>query len=638
VLDEPTGRRTAIAASLDDALSLVAARPVAGVVILSDGRSIDEISEGLRERLKRVDVFGVALGSPVPLPDLSLARAEAPRAAFVNDTVPVRIDLERLGVASPPASTIRVIDTATGLSLGEQRIEPADLAGGDAPLPLTITIRPTQPGAARWRVVVEPEEPDLIAANNSAPIEIELVDRPLRVLYFDGYPRWEQRFIKNLLLREPSIRGTAMILSPDRRYAQDGDEPLTSLPRTLEDWEPFDVVILGDFRADLLSKEQAETLKRHVATRGAGILWVAGPGSLPRTWASSPLADLLPMPISTAQGGAEVAEIAEGVTLWRTPLAERLGVLELGDPDESGLSPWPMAVSDPRTGWSILRWAQALTPDRLKATAEVLALGVPESAWPVAGTQPLESPATSTLERGIPLVMSMRYGAGRVIYVGTDEVWRWRYGRGEALTERFWIPFIRALGRDRLARTGQSAILEITPRQARVDQPVRLVVRLLDQALVDRRAESIALRVRRMGPAGGSTDAGVVRLSPEPGADARSAYAATWLATEPGRYRVEADDALLPGLVGEIVISHPDDELRRLETDHALLASLSEPNAGRALPAAGLGPALADLPSRARTVEGEPDIETLWDKPLALALLLGLLAVEWIGRRLIKLS
>lgn len=641
LLDEPTGRRTALAAALTDTLALVASRPVAGIVVLSDGRSVDQLTDALRERLKRVDVFGVALGSPVPLPDLAVARVEAPRAAFVNDTVPVRIDVERLGQADPPPSTLRVIDRATGLVLGEQRVEPADLAGaGEQPLSVTLTIRPTQPGDAAWDVVIEPDTPDLIARNNRQPLEIELVDRPLRVLYFDGYPRWEQRYIKNLLLREPSIRGTAMILSPDRRYAQDGDVALTALPRTPEDWATFDVVVLGDFRSDLLSQEQASALKQHVATRGAGVLWIAGPGATPKTWASSPLADLLPMAIAPGQGGADMPESSVGITLWRTPLAERLGVLELGDADaQTGLSPWPMAVSDPRSGWSILRWSQLLAPDRLKATAEVLALGVPESAWPIAGDAPLDPPGTLTLDAATPIVTSMRFGAGRVIYVATDEIWRWRYGRGEALPERFWIPLIRALGRDRLARTGQSAMLEITPRQARVDQPVRLVVRLLDQALVDRAAESILLRVRRMGPTGDPTtdSAGTIRLAPEPGSETGSAYAATWLATEPGRYQIQADDALLAGLTGEIIISHPDDELRRLETDHALLAALSEPNAGRALPASDLSP-LADLPSRARTVEGEPEIETLWDKPLALILLLALLTIEWMGRRLIKLS
>lgn len=639
-LDDPTGRRTAVAASLEGALGLVASRPVAGVVVLSDGRSVDQIGEGFRERLKRADIFGVALGSAEARPDLAVGRVDAPSKAFINDTVPVSVEIERLGRADAPGSTVRIVDRATGLVLAEQRVEQGDLpAPGDPPLSVTLTIRPTAPGEATWDVVIDPDAPDLIAGNNARSLDIELVDRPLRVLYFDGYPRWDQRYIKSLLLREGSIVGTSIVLSPDRAYAQDGDEILATLPRTLDDWLPYDVVILGDFRADLLSRDQAESLREHVAKRGAGLLWIGGAGATPRTWASSPLADLLPVTLGAGQGGAEIPVWDESVTVWRTPLAARLGVLELGDPDpDGGPSPWPMAVSDPRSGWSLLRWAQYLSPERIKPTAEVLALAVPESAWRATGAAPLEAPDTRTLSDGAALVAAMRFGAGRSIYVATDEIWRWRYGRGESLNERFWIPLIRALGRERLARSGQSAMLEITPRQARVDQPIRLVVRLLDQALVDRGSESIVLRLRRIGPSGGSTPVGVVRLSPESrGVGAPTSFAATWLATDPGRYIVEADDALLSDLVGEILVSHPDDELRRLETDHALMASLSEPNAGRPLDPDDLD-ALAALPSRARTIEGEPEVETLWDKPAALALLLVLLVIEWAGRRLIKLS
>ncbi|MCA9288416.1 MAG: hypothetical protein KDA05_07520, partial [Phycisphaerales bacterium] len=386
------------------------------------------------------------------------------------------------------------------------------------------------------------------------------------------------------------------------------------------------------------------------------VLWIGGSGATPRSWAGNPLASLLPMTLS-GPGGADVAVWDEDVTIWRTALAERLGVLELGDPagvgagdGAGGPAAWPMQVSDPRTGWSLLRWVQRIEAERIKATAEVLAVGVPESAWRVRGGEPLEPPGTEALAAASPLVLSMRYGAGRVMYVATDEIWRWRYGRGEELSERFWIPLVRALARERLARTGQRAVLEITPGRARVDQPVRVVVRLIDQALVDRRSEAIELRVRRLGPTGGSTPAGVPRLAPEGGGvsgsagtggveglDAPTTFAATWVATTPGRYIVETDDTLLSDLVGEIEVSHPDDELRRLETDHALLASLGEANGGRVL-GAGEMASLRDLPSRARTIEGRPDVETLWDKPLALVLLLGLLVMEWVGRRVIKLS
>ena len=85
-----------------------------------------------------------------------------------------------------------------------------------------------------------------------------------------------------------------------------------------------------------------------------------------------------------------------------------------------GGATWPQALSDPSYGWSQLHYAQRIEPGKLKPTAEVLA----ETAQTFRGTP-------------LPLVLHMRYGAGRVIYVATDEIWRWRYGRGERLPEQF---------------------------------------------------------------------------------------------------------------------------------------------------------------------------------------------------------
>ncbi len=84
------GRRTSLGAALDQALARAAARPLSGVVILSDGRSADEPGRVAIKRLQaeRIPVFAVALGSPDPVADLSVHAAEGPAMAFVNDTVP----------------------------------------------------------------------------------------------------------------------------------------------------------------------------------------------------------------------------------------------------------------------------------------------------------------------------------------------------------------------------------------------------------------------------------------------------------------------------------------------------------------------------------------------------------------------
>ena len=269
----------------------------------------------------------------------------------------------------------------------------------------------------------------------------------------------------------------------------------------------------------------------------------------------------------------------------------------------------------------------------MKPTAEVLATVAPISS--VTAANPQGSGAT-------PAVLSMRYGAGRVLYVATDEIWRWRYARGEALPERFWLPLIRLQGRESLARGARPAVLEVGPRRPEVEQPVRIAVTLLDQALVDGAPASLTVRVRRADDAAGAnTDLSLAQeqAKGQTRGAARS-FATTWLPGEPGKYRLEIVDPMLASLsLGtDIEVTLPDDELRHPETDHALLARLSQQTTGQVLPAARLSEVPGLLPNRQVHVSGTPDIETLWDKPAALVLLLLLLTLEWVGRRVIKLS
>ena len=113
---------------------------------------------------------------------------------------------------------------------------------------------------------------------------------------------------------------------------------------------------------------------------------------------------------------------------------------------------------------------------------------------------------------------------------------------------------------------------------------------------------------------------------------------ATWLPTEPGRWTATTAESALGGLglTGEVVVSLPDDELRRPETDHDLLARLSEETGGRVFDPGDLDDLPQELPNRRVRLVSET-AEPLWDTPLALLLTMGLLTVEWVGRRLVRL-
>jgi hypothetical protein len=620
-LPPPRGRRTAIGAALEQALRRASARPVAGVVLFSDGRSSDTVSRATLRQLEArgVPVFVYPLGSRSVLPDLTVARIDAPTVAFVGDTVPVEVRIDRLGSDGPPTSArVQLLKRATGLVLGEQPLE----VGPDGATAV-LTVTPEKAGGEDWIVRVMPEGPDLSPGNNEKALSIEIVDRPIRVVLLDGYPRWEYRYLKNLLVREPSIRSSTLLLASNRRYIQEGTEPLPAIPRTAPEWAAIDVLILGDLHPALFSEDQLRQIRALVAERGSGLMWIGGPSATPNAWRATPLADLLPFALNTE--GDRVDAWEGPVVLDPGPAAARYGILRMGEhPNE----PWPSVLSSPDVGWSMLHYAQRIDPSRVKPTAEVLAL-----ARPVRGS----------FADAMPLLLTMRYGAGRVAYVGTDETWRYRYARGETLPERFWIPLIRLLARESLSRSGHPAILTVAPNLAEEGQPVQISIRLIDQALLEQRADTLTVTAKPLRPDSAGTRAIELTLLPTERNDeglGGSLYTVTWVPPEAGEYVVESTGAMLVGmdLVAHVEITAPGDELRTPQADHALLDELALETNGKRLARDDLEQLSELLPNRELRLVGTPEIETLWDKWPTWVVIMLLTTLEWAGRRLIKLA
>lgn len=620
VFGEALGRRTAVGLAVEQALRRAAARPLSAIVVFTDGRSVDEVGRSALRQLQaeRVPVHVVALGSEEGVGDIGIARVEGPGVAYVHDVAPITVELERLGGNGGAArgATVRLVDGATGMTLEERRVEV-----GDRGVTVALGHREDREGKAVWRVEVAPDGADLIEGNNSAETTVEFVDRPMRVLYVDGYPRWEQRYLKNLLLREKTIVSSALLLAPNRRYLQEGDVEVDALPDSPERWAEYDVVAIGDVDPGVFTKTQLEQLREHVALRGGGLLWIGGAGSTPQKWFDTPLADVLPM---TGAVGSGAWPVVSGLVMAEpTALSERLGVLRLGSDEESG---WPREMLREDTGWNLLRWVQRIEREQMKPAAEALAVGAVvggDEEWPVA--------------------LTMRFGAGTVVYVATDETWRWRFGRGEAIPERFWVQTLRYLGRGTLGRAGKAAVVEVAPRRSVVEQAVRVSVELLDQRLIDAGYRSIALRLERRREAGEEDVGAVVELAAraEDVGDASGAarrFGAVWTPPEAGVWSVKVVEPGLSGLglVGEAVVSLPDDELRHPETDHVMLARLAEETGGRVWRASEIGELADALPNREVRAVRER-FETLWDTPGALLAVMALLTLEWVGRRVIRL-
>jgi hypothetical protein len=608
-LGAATGDQTLLATALEQALERAGGRPVSAIVLLTDGRTTDPPDQALLRRMadEGVPVFAVALGADEPIGDLAVVQTKEPRRAFARDLVPVEAVVERRGPAAGRAAVVELVDTSTGAVLDSATLEPGS---GSAPsMPgrdrVTLVGRPGAAGEAVWEVRVRSTAggDDLVPGNNARSLPITLVDRPLRVLYVEGYPRWEYRYLKNLMQREGTIQSAVMLLSADRNFAQEGNTPITRLPRTREEFERFDLVVLGDVGAGLFTAEQLREIRRLVAERGAGLVWIGGERSTPRAWQGSPLEDLLPF-----AGTLELERLGRGVHMRPTPAAERLGVLRLADDPRSD---FPEALQDPSTSWSRLEWAQRIPAAVVKPTAEVLGESVERFE---------DAPA--------PLVLSMRFGAGSVLYVATDEIWRWRYGRGETYPERFWLQLLRMLARPALAAGAEEIQIGVDPGRATVGESVRVEVELppgpapdvlVLEAVPDTRGAATAEIETRPGPGGTLVGA--------------------WNPDAEGTWTLRPRDPVLAARSGggRVQVVRSDRELRDAESDRALLERLAAATGGRVVSLRDARTLTTLLPNRSIVTE-DPIKEPLWSSPLALAVLLALLAAEWIGRRMNRLA
>jgi uncharacterized membrane protein len=610
---DPDGWRTRIAPALEEVLRRTAGRPLAGVVLISDGQTDAPPDRDLIRRMigAAAGVHTIPLGAAIPMGDAGINKVDAPRRAFSKDAVPVAVSLSNRGQSG--MVTVSLVDDRDGSILDSTEVE----LDPDQPIIDTVlTAAPSRSeedtGSRQWSVRIEGED-DLVPENNTVTLDIEFVDRPLRVLYIEGYPRWEYRYLKNLLVREPSIESSVMLLSADRDFAQEGNTPLARLPRTAEEFAAFDLIILGDIPSGFLTDSRQELIQEQVARRGGGLVMIAGPRSMPSSWSGTPLADLLPF-----TGGLEL-DRRDGPTLARpTDVATRLGVLRLVIGEDYG---WPEALVDPSYGWSQLQWVQRIDLERLKPTAEILA-----EVFPADG-----DPADVT-----PLVLGMRYGAGQVLYIATDEIWRWRYGRGELLPEQFWVQLLRLLGREAV-QGDQPIRLIVEPRQAVIGRPVRITVDLLDSITGILPPDSVAVEAL-------DEDGALVGTVELP-ASGEASWAGTWIPPDIGSVEFQIAQpglsALAGGITTTIDVARPDDELRDADADHDFLASLSKETGGLVYvpdETSGLLDRVHEqLPNRAIVTE-QPLRERIWTSPLFFTLFLLLATLEWIGRRLTRLD
>jgi hypothetical protein len=581
---------------LDDASD----RALAAIVVLTDGRSTTGIDpvEAIRRATEaaggtpRGPILAVPVGAADPPPDVAVSDMLVAPEVALDDTVAVGATL-----------------TAGGLA-GREVIVTLQDAGGAVLDTRTITLREGRQSVVfSWRaaragtnvlaVAVAPEAEEIVRENNVAETSVEVTDRKARVLVVDHAPRWDFRFIDHAIRRDRTFEPTVVLTASPEASAQAGagaGTPTSGLPQDAAGWDAYDLVVLGDVPASVLDAGRQEALVEAVTRRGVGLVLQPGADHLPLGFQGAPLEALFPVRIDSAAGqGTAVLAAADFKPL--TMIVTARGAMHpafalSGD------------ASRNRRQWSgmppFFRAAATLGPT---PAATVLA-----EVHPSGGRDPR------------PLIVEALIGNGRVVWIGTDETFRWRRNIGDQLFWRFWGQTLRTAAR-RGDRPADASWLVVSPGRSEPGSPVSVELNLVDTERnpVVAPFQTVVVKTDRETP-----------LELRPGGRA-GLYCGSFSPESTGRYRVSHDAASELG--GEVLVAEPTRERAQPGVDRDALQTLAEVSGGALLEI----DAFSSLPYRliAKSVETRASLEDdVWDTWPVLLLLVGFFCVDVGIRRL----
>ncbi|MCH8966488.1 MAG: hypothetical protein IID43_02325 [Planctomycetes bacterium] len=619
------GQSTDLAGALISVIEHAQGRRLAAVILVSDGQTTEPTS--LKDALdlargRQVPILAIRFGSTRRPKDISVGPASCEETVFVRDLVAVEAPLSATGLAEPTAVTARLIEESTGKVVASQEV----VLGPDA---TTATVefrfRPMRTGRLRYRVEVLPLPGERTTTNNRVYVDVTALDDQLRVLLVEGYPRYEYRYLKNALLREETIELRVLLIDADRRFVQEGLDPIRSFPDTPEALSRYDVVLFGDVdpRGGWLSEAQMNMLLDFVGHEGGGFGLIAGERFAPHGFRGTPLEKLIPVRIDPNFLGRYDAPLAAGFRMQVNRQGRRSRLFRFSDPQkpEGDESVTPGGIFDalPELYWL----ARTLGP---KPGASVLA----------------QHPTMRALSGPMPVIVMGRYGAGRVFFQATDDTWRWRRHTGELLHDTYWVQVTRELMRG--GRTGEDRRFVIrTDRRVYVyGSPVQTQVEVFDPGLLAPRAESIEITVTELsGQAGEPARQQALPSGTAPVAarfllhrigDDSDLFEGTFVPPRAGSFVLRADE--IAGGPGErspsigVRIEQPDLEARRPEADHDVLQRIADATGGRVVDLDQLESAFGEI--RDRSVQIPDDVvEPLWDSKVSLMLFVLLMTAEW---------
>ena len=330
------GTRTHIGQAIGRAHDELSGVPLSGLVVVTDGA--DNADDGLAESLlpiqaAGVPIFTVGLGREEFDRDIQMGRVETPRRVLKGASLVTDLVVTHRGFRGEVV-TVQVEDE--GRIVGSEEVE---LAGDGEPQTVRMRFAASEEGPRLFTFRVSPKPGEMVTQNNVRQSLVVVEDRQEKLLYFEGEPRFEVKFLRRAVADDENLHVSILQRTAENKFMRldvDGpDDLIGGFPRTRAELFRYSGIILGSIEANYFTPDQLRMIADFVNHRGGGLLMLGSHRSFGQGgYGGTPVADVLPVVLDEARGeGDESFFVEVGVEPTRAGAAH--AATQIADTEEA---------------------------------------------------------------------------------------------------------------------------------------------------------------------------------------------------------------------------------------------------------------------------------------------------------------
>jgi hypothetical protein len=609
-----TGGETHVGTALDQARQELDGVPLSGLVVLSDGADNSRAAIGdelLSLRSKSVPIFAVGLGAEHFDRDIEIRRIEAPHTVLKGGTLVVDLMIRQVGFAGQKVPL--VVEDGGAIVSRDSIVLPAN--ADVAPVRITVPARNAGPRTFSFRIPVQTGEQ--VEQNNVQQAVVDVRNGREKILYVEGEPRYEMRFIRAAADADSNLQMVVLQRTADDKFLRlnvDGPDDLAGgFPKSRAELFQYRAIVLGNIEASFFTHDQLAMLADFVNVRGGGLIMLGGRSAFAEGgYSGTPLADVMPVVISGDAVPDSLTFFAD-LKVALTPAGASHAVAQVAATPALSMARWKSLPA-------------VTTTNRIRDVKPGAVTLITGSTPPGGRAGDPGAPLTSYTQ---PVFVYQRYGRGLSVAFPVQDSWNWQMDPDSPADDqtfnRFWRQTLRWLTSD----VPDRVVVTLPTDQSNPKRPVAIRASVADSMFVPRNDAKVVVHL--------SSDKGFSRDLPLDWAiDRDGEYRGTFTPEDPGVYAVRVEATMANGAtvtdttylrVADLNTEYFDAEMRA-----PLLQRIARETGGKFYTPATAGTLAEDvaLSKHGVTVVNEMD---LWDMPAVLLLLVALLAAEWTYRK-----